>query len=82
MGEEGYLQGQAISESGKIKGPWKQSDKLIFDKNGGHGMLFKTFEGKSALALHQPNSGGPEHLKLFNIIDKGDYLQLGEEMFK
>lgn len=51
-GKKRYALGAAYSKSGKIKGPWIQEDEPIFAENGGHGMLFKTFEGKLMLSLH------------------------------
>ena len=72
FGKNGYVQAVAHSESGKITGPWKQDPKLIYDKDGGHGMIFKTFEGKLMLTLHSPNGGGKERAHLFPIEEKGD----------
>jgi hypothetical protein len=77
FGEKGYAIGIAESKSGKLKGPWIQQNKLLFEQNGGHGMIFKTFEDKLLLALHQPNSPlGQERLKLFEIEDIGESLKL------
>ncbi|SHM14757.1 Beta-xylosidase, GH43 family [Flavobacterium flevense] len=78
FGDKGYSLGQAISETGSIKGPWKQIDKLIFEENGGHGMIFKTFEGKLMITLHQPNNGENERTKLYELIDNLDYLELSK----
>jgi len=66
------------SESGKISGPWKEQ-KLIYTQNGGHGMLFKTFDNHLMMAIHQPNTGGREKLHLFGVIDNGDTLTIDEE---
>ncbi len=77
FGEKGYAIGIAESKSGKLKGPWIQQDELLFKQDGGHGMIFKTFENKLLLALHQPNSpSGQERLKLFEIVDTGESLKL------
>lgn len=76
FGEQGYAIAQLISETGKVTGPWKHLDQLIFEKNGGHGMLFTTFEGKLMIALHQPNGRPNERPKLFELEDMGDYLQI------
>lgn len=67
------------SESGKIAGPWKEQ-KLIYTKNGGHGMIFRKFDGRLMLALHQPNSGGKERLHLFEVEDDGKSLSIQNEM--
>ncbi len=55
---EGYTQAVAVSDTGGIDSHFSQR-KPLFMKNGGHGMLFKTKENQTMLALHQPN----EHLK-------------------
>lgn len=51
----GYAVGVAISESGKMAGPWQQMEKPIFPENGGHGMIFKDKDGSLIFALHYPN---------------------------
>lgn len=56
FGKKGYTVGVASSKSGRLKGPWAQQEPL-FEQNGGHAMIFKTFAGKLILTLHQPNSG-------------------------
>jgi len=53
--EEGYAVGVARSLSGEIKGPWKHDEVPLFNKDGGHGMLFRTFDGQLMLSIHMPN---------------------------
>ena len=72
FGKNGYVQAVAHSESGKITGPWKQDLKLIYDRDGGHGMIFKTFAGKLMLTLHSPNGGGKERARFFSVEEKED----------
>jgi len=60
------------SESGKIAGPWSK-DRLLYTKDGGHGMIFKDLAGKLRLALHQPNSGN-ERMQLLELADDGEWL--------
>ena len=77
FGVNGYAIGIAESKSGKLKGPWIQQDELLIDQNGGHGMIFKTFDGRLLLAFHQPNNpSGQERLKLNEIEDTGASLKL------
>lgn len=72
-----YAIGIAESVTGSVKGPWQQQDKPLFEKNGGHGMIFKTLDGSLKLILHQPNNPlGAERAKIFDIIDNGDTLKL------
>ena len=75
-----YAIGIAESATGKVIGPWRQQKEPLFDKNGGHGMIFKTFEGKLCLVLHSPNGGGLERAHLFEIEDCGDTLRLKGEV--
>lgn len=49
-----YVQGLAVSDNGEIDGRFIQQEPL-FTKDGGHGMLFRTAEGRLCLALHSPN---------------------------
>lgn len=52
----------------------------MFEKDGGHGMIFKTFEGELRLVLHSPNGGGLERAHLFELEDCGDTLKLKGEV--
>lgn len=75
FGNSGYAIGQAVSESGSITGPWIQ-EKLVFSENGGHGMIFRTFEGELMLVFHQPNSSPLERAQLYRIREANDLLVL------
>ncbi|MDN5202136.1 glycoside hydrolase family 43 protein [Fulvivirgaceae bacterium BMA10] len=79
FGAEGYAIGIVESESGKLRGPWKHQDKLLFHKNGGHGMIFRNFNNQLIMTLHQPNSPrGEERAKFFKLEDSGNTLNLLE----
>lgn len=67
------------SQSGRVRGPWI-NQKPIYKENGGHGMLFRSFDGDLMMALHQPNSGGKERLHLFHVVDTGQTLEVKEEV--
>ncbi|MDR1576556.1 MAG: glycoside hydrolase family 43 protein [Treponema sp.] len=66
-----YRIGAAVSESGLVTGPWRQREKPIFEEDGGHGMLFRSVEGKLYLALHSPNESPKERPLFLEIIDRG-----------
>ena len=53
--EKGYAQGLAVSDNDEITGHFLQTDPLFLE-DGGHGMLFRTPEGRTYLALHSPNT--------------------------
>lgn len=63
------------SSSGRLAGPWSKDD-LLFGKDGGHGMIFRGFDGRLMLTLHQPNGIPNERMALFEIEDTGVSLRL------
>ena len=74
-GAHGYTTGVAISDSGKLKGPWRQQAEPLFGDDGGHGMIFKRFDGQLMLVLHAPNKN-TERARLFELEDTGDTLRI------
>jgi hypothetical protein len=68
--------GLAISESGKLAGPWLQQQEPIYREDGGHPMLFRTFEGELMMALHSPNQGPNQRIHLFEMEDTGETLRV------
>lgn len=75
FGATGYMVGVAVSDSGKLAGPWKQRSDPLYTADGGHGMLFKRFDGQLMLVLHSPNKM-TERAKLFEIEDTGETLRV------
>lgn len=53
--DSGYAMAFARSESGKVQGPWIQPEKPLLANDGGHGMIFKAFDGRTLLVYHRPN---------------------------
>ena len=78
FGDKGYAETAARSASGKLSGPWIQEEEPLMPENGGHGMLFRTFDGKLNLVIHAPNApNGAERAHYFPVEDCGDHLTLG-----
>lgn len=76
-----YAIGIAESTTGKVIGPWRQQAEPLFDKHGGHGMIFRAFDGRLCLVLHAPNSpAGQERAHIFEIEDLGHTLRLKGEI--
>jgi beta-xylosidase len=73
LGRNGYVQTIARSKSGEIQGPWEQLEPLV-GNDSGHGMLFRSFDGKLMLVVHQPfqNARG----KLYEMEDVGNNLRV------
>ena len=72
--EQGYAIGIARSASGEILGPWEQIPQPLFVKDGGHGMLFRTFDGQLLLSFHQPNRTPDERAQFFLLRETDDGL--------
>jgi GH43 family beta-xylosidase len=77
--DQTYELGISISDSGKLAGPWRQQDEPIFKANGGHGMIFKTFDGKLMLILHAPDGHDPQP-HIFEIEDTGETMRIVREL--
>lgn len=73
---DNYLQLQAICDSGDIKGEWRHDAPAIFDKDGGHGMLFFDKDGNMKVSLHSPNHNNMERAHFFDIKYNGEYLEI------
>lgn len=75
-----YAVGYAKSLSGEIAGPWVQDIEPIYAFDGGHGMLFKTFEGKLMMSCHCPNTHQLKRILLFEMEDKDGRLNIINEI--
>jgi len=77
-----YTQGVAYSESGTLDGPWVQEQKPVTPPDYGHGMLFRTFEGKLLMSVHshKVNKEGRtvRNPHLFEVDDSGDKIIVGK----
>ncbi|MBE7012073.1 MAG: glycoside hydrolase [Ruminococcaceae bacterium] len=79
-GAYNYFQAVAKSDNGEIDGNWIFQDELLYDNDGGHGMVFRDFGGNLKLVIHTPNSkAGEEHPLIFDIEEKDGKLLLKEE---
>jgi len=67
FGDEGYCLSYAVSETCKLPGPWRQAEKPLFTKDGGHGMIFTAYDGRLMLALHQPNIAPDERAMFIEL---------------
>lgn len=71
-----YVQAVATSDNGEIDGHWSHSHPLLLDSDGGHGMLFPSFDGRLFLTLHQPNVSPLERPVFFEVFDSGNTLEM------
>jgi arabinan endo-1,5-alpha-L-arabinosidase len=76
VGDGGYTTGVAVSESGKLAGPWKQQAEPIFTADGGHPMLFQRLDGQLMMILHSPNVVPNERAVIMEMEDLGDTIRV------
>ena len=76
-------QGVAYSRSDKLAGPWVQCNTPLIPNNSGHGMLFRTFDGKLLMCLHHQSldseNPGPRKPTLFEVDISGDEIRILEK---
>jgi beta-xylosidase len=80
-----YTQGVAYSESGTLDGPWIHEAAPLTPPDFGHGMLFRTLEGKLLMAMHSHKNVNGRYIRiprLFEVEDSGDKIIIGESFGK
>lgn len=80
-GAEGYTEGISISESGKLAGPWNQQAEPLYGQDGGHAMVFTSFDGKLYMVLHSPNNK-ESRPRIFEMEDTGNTLRVLKELLQ
>jgi GH43 family beta-xylosidase len=77
-----YTQGVAYSDNGKLSGSWIQEKEPITPPDFGHGMLFRSFEGKLLMAIHSHKADSMGRYirtpHLFEVDDSGDKIVVGK----
>lgn len=74
-----YTQGVAYSTSGTLDGPWVQEPEPITPPNFGHGMIFRTFDGKLLLCCHSHYNDRGNYIRIpafFLLDDSGDRIKV------
>ena len=72
-----YVEALAVSDNGDITGNWTHLPELLFEKDGGHGMIFSTFAGELCFVMHSPNHpGGAERPRLTRLVEKNGSLRV------
>lgn len=72
----GYAIGQVKSYNGQLTGEWLHKNEPLFGKDGGHGMVFTTFDNVCKLAIHRPNNSPCERLYLINLKENKGWLEV------
>jgi GH43 family beta-xylosidase len=66
-----YCEAIARSSNGKIDGEWTVDDKLVYEKDGGHGMIFSDYNNDTYFVFHAPNDT-PNERPCMRKIDIND----------
>lgn len=74
IAQEAYVEAIAVSDNGDITGNWKQLDELLFDKDGGHGMVFRDKTGDLRFIMHSPNKELQERPVLITVREENGTL--------
>ena len=72
-----YTQGVAYSDNGRLDGNWIHEKEPITPPNFGHGMFFRTFEGKLLMSVHSHENVNGRYIRyprLFEMDDSGDKI--------
>ena len=64
-----YTQGVAYSTSGTLDGPWVQEKDPITPPNYGHGMLFRTLNGKLLMAAHSHKDINGQYRRIPHLFE-------------
>jgi len=65
--KNGYIEIVSRSDNGRLDGNWSHDSELLFTKDGGHGMIFTTFDGQLKFVCHSPNKSPLERANLHEI---------------
>jgi len=75
-----YAMSYATSLSGEITGPWVQQSDVLYDMDGAHSMLFRTFSGQLMMSCHCPNDHARKRILLFEMEEGADSLRIINEV--
>ena len=79
IGLTGYCIAYARSESGTVLGPWTHPEEPLFSRDGGHGMIFRAYDGRLLLTIHAPNRTPLERAAFFELMETEDGLRLAND---
>lgn len=78
--QNNYVVLGAVSESGTIKGPWRHMEKPVYDRDGGHAMLFFNKSGNLMISLHSPERFGDERARFLPVkFENGQLTAITED---
>ncbi|MBQ6334827.1 MAG: family 43 glycosylhydrolase [Erysipelotrichaceae bacterium] len=79
-GKKGYCELLAHSDNDEIDGKWSIDEKALFEKDGGHGMIYRDKQGALSLIMHYPNTFNKERPLIRYLKDDQGTLTLAERL--
>lgn len=73
-----YVEACAVSDNGEIDGNWQHCEHFIFDRDGGHGMLFHDLSNQLHFIMHAPNRDPLERPVIFHVQIKNGCLSIAD----
>lgn len=74
--DTGYVELISKSSNGDIDGSWTLLDTPLFDKDGGHGMIFRDLTGNLRFVMHNPNTILLERPVITRLYDENGNLHI------
>ena len=75
-----YATAMAVSQSGKITGPWKHVEEPLLQDDRGHGMIFRDFDDRLILCLHRYFKYPHTRVQLYELQDTGTSIKLKQQL--
>ncbi len=69
-----YCEAISRSSNGTLLGDWSIDDKLLYEKDGGHGMIFTDYDNNTYFIFHMPNDT-PNERPAMQKIDLEDLFK-------
>ena len=76
FGKDGYLEAVAYPENGCLTDRWIHPEKPLFCMDGGHGMIFRAFDGRLMFVFHTPNKPPLERSAMLEVVEENGMLRL------
>ena len=72
--KNGYIELISKSDNGDIDGNWTVLQELLFDEDGGHGMIFRDLDNRLFFTMHSPNTATLERPVIYPMFEKDGML--------
>lgn len=74
--KDGYAQLMSVSDNGDISGNWTVLQEPLSPEIGGHGMIFRDFDGNLQFVMHSPNTKTLERPTITPLFEENGLLKV------